>query len=263
LGLYGIVTLKSLLRFSRIDSSAMQRRFAAARFRSSGTINLLVRMIYAAPLDIALGGSLKAQQPEFRLHDGNRVFFYGDSVTDQRNYTQQTELFVLTRYPKMHVRFSNSGWGEDRVSGGGIDLRLQRDVTAYKPTVVTIMLGMNDGGYRPATEAYDKTFFDGYRHICDVLKQNDPQARTTTIESSPYDDVTRPTTFPVLGVAPCNQSLVGYAKWIGPFAQERTGLSPTQTPTLCTCSNAPMKLALNWRRRSFQITLILHLAEAS
>ena len=123
------------------------------------------------------------------------------------------------------MQFTNSGWGGDRVSGGGggpIDLRLQRDVTAYKPTVVTIMLGMNDGGYKTATEASDKTFFDGYRHIRDVLKQDDPQARITAIEPSPYDDVTRPSALPVVGGAPYNQSLIGYGKWIGSFAKENS-----------------------------------------
>jgi lysophospholipase L1-like esterase len=183
----------------------------------------LRRLIYAAVIYTGIAASLNAQQSEFRVRDGDHILFYGDSITDQRNYTMAIETFILTRYPKMHVQYTNSGWGGDRVSGGGggaIDLRLQRDVTAYKPTVVTIMLGMNDGGYKTATEASDKTFFDGFRHIHDVLKQSDPQARITAIEPSPYDDVTRPSTFPVLGGAPYNQSLIGYGKWIGTFAKQ-------------------------------------------
>jgi hypothetical protein len=82
------------------------------------------------------------------------------------------------------------------------------------------MLGMNDGHYKTATEASDKAFFDGYRHIRDVLKQDDPQARITAIEPSPYDDVTRPSAFPVIGGAPYNQSMIGYGKWISTFATE-------------------------------------------
>lgn len=190
---------------------------------NSGTVGRLRRTMFTAAIGAGLACSVYAQQPDFGLHDGDHVVFYGDSITDQRNYTMQIELFVLTRYPKMHVQFTNSGWGGDRVSGGGggdIDLRLSRDVTAYKPTLVTIMLGMNDGGYKTATEASDKTFFDGYRHIRDVLKQNDPQARITAIEPSPYDDVTRPSALPVLGGAPYNQSLIGYGKWIRTFAKE-------------------------------------------
>src|SRR5512137_2763390 len=87
-------------------------------------------------------------QDNFALKDGDRVVFYGDSITDQRLYTTFTETYVLTRFPQRKIEFIHSGWGGDRVTGGGggpIDLRLQRDVIAYRPTVVTIMLGMNDG----------------------------------------------------------------------------------------------------------------------
>src|SRR5512146_2824116 len=87
----------------------------------------------------------------FYLKPGDRVVFYGDSITDQRLYTTFTETFVVTRFPRMPVAFVHSGWGGDRVTGGGggpIDVRLKRDVLAYQPTVMTIMLGMNDGRYR-------------------------------------------------------------------------------------------------------------------
>jgi lysophospholipase L1-like esterase len=180
-------------------------------------------MCAAVVLSTGITASLNAQQPEFGLHNGDHVLFYGDSITDQRNYTMEIETFILTRYPGMHVQFTNSGWGGDRVTGGGggpIDLRLQRDVSVYKPTVVTIMLGMNDGGYKTATEASNKVFFDGFRHIHDVLQQSVPQARITAIEPSPYDDVTRPPAFPVLDGAPYNQSLIGYGKWIGAYAKQ-------------------------------------------
>src|SRR5437879_3096855 len=87
----------------------------------------------------------------FGLRDGDRVVFFGDSITDQRRYTSFVETYVVTRFPKLDVRFVHSGWGGDRVSGGGggpMDVRLWRDVLPYNPTVVTIMLGMNDGSYR-------------------------------------------------------------------------------------------------------------------
>src|SRR5215468_5499364 len=90
------------------------------------------------------------EKSDFHLKGGERVVFYGDSITDQRLYTTFIETYVVTRFPSLNVRFVHSGWGGDRVSGGGggpIDVRLQRDVLPYKPTVVTIMLGMNDGSY--------------------------------------------------------------------------------------------------------------------
>jgi lysophospholipase L1-like esterase len=137
-------------------------------------------------------------QNSFALHNGDTVVFYGDSITDQRLYTSFTETYVVTRFPSMRVRFVHSGWGGDRVTGGGggpIDLRLHRDVFPFNPTVVTIMLGMNDGGYR----AYDQSLFDtyanGYRHIVDLIESALPGVRITAIEPSPYDDITRPPTF--------------------------------------------------------------------
>src|ERR1700722_8056702 len=97
---------------------------------------------------------------DFYLKDGDRVVFYGDSITDQRLYTTFVETYVVTRFPKMDGTFIHSGWGgDDTVRGGGggpIDLRLKRDVLAYKPTVLTIMLGMNDASYRP----FDQRIFD-------------------------------------------------------------------------------------------------------
>jgi lysophospholipase L1-like esterase len=139
-----------------------------------------------------------AEKNTFYLRDGDRVVFYGDSITDQRLYTTFTETYVLTRFPKMDVSFVHSGWGGDRVTGGGggnIDTRLKRDVLAYKPTVMTIMLGMNDASYRAFDEKIFQTYTNGYQHIIDVVKKEIPNIRFTLIQPSPFDDVTRATTF--------------------------------------------------------------------
>ena len=88
----------------------------------------------------------------FALRDGDRVVFYGDSITQEGGYGRFVEEYVRTRFPHWDVRFYNAGVGGDTVRGGGagpVDVRLERDVIALQPTVVTIMLGMNDGGYKP------------------------------------------------------------------------------------------------------------------
>jgi lysophospholipase L1-like esterase len=134
----------------------------------------------------------------FYLKDGDRVVFYGDSITDQRLYTTFVETYVVTRFPTWKVSFVHSGWGGDRVGGGGggpVDTRLDRDVIAYKPTVVTIMLGMNDASYRPFDDAIFNTYASGYRHIVEKLKRDLPGVRLTLIKPSPFDDVTRPPAF--------------------------------------------------------------------
>ena len=156
---------------------------------------------------------------DFSLKNGDRVVFYGDSITDQRLYTVIAETYVATRYPDLDVSFVHSGWGGDRVSGGGggpIDLRLQRDVIAYKPTVMTIMLGMNDGLYRAESEPTDKTFFDGYRHIVSSVQTAVPGIRITAIKPSPYDDVTREPNFP----GGYNEVMISFGKWIENYGKE-------------------------------------------
>jgi lysophospholipase L1-like esterase len=137
-------------------------------------------------------------QPGFYLKDKDTVVFYGDSITDQRLYTVATEAFVLTRFQQLHVKFVHSGWGGDFVTGGGggtIETRLKRDVFAYHPTVVTIMLGMNDGKYRRFDDDLFTTYRTGYEKILSMIRQDSPDARLTLIEPSPYDDVTRAPSF--------------------------------------------------------------------
>ena len=61
----------------------------------------------------------QATNAPFALKNGDRVVFYGDSITDQRMYTLLTEQYIVTRFPNLKVRFVHSGWGGDRVTGGG------------------------------------------------------------------------------------------------------------------------------------------------
>jgi lysophospholipase L1-like esterase len=166
----------------------------------------------------------------FALHDGDRVTFYGDSITAQREYTRDLEDYVLTRFPRWKVDFHNAGVGGDKVSGGSagpVDLRLQRDVLAARPSVVTIMLGMNDGYYRASEPGIASTFEDGYRHIVDSLKKGLPQARITLIQPSPYDDITREPGF----AGGYNGVLLQYSSFLAQLSHDTgTGLSDLNTP---------------------------------
>lgn len=140
-----------------------------------------------------------AAAQEFHLKDGDRVVFFGDSITDQRLYTTFTETFAVTRFPKRTISFVHSGWGGDRVTGGaggGIQERLTRDVFAYKPTVMTIMLGMNDGRVRAFNDQLFEIYSRGYTDIVKRVKAADAATRITAIQPSPYDDVTYEPKFP-------------------------------------------------------------------
>jgi lysophospholipase L1-like esterase len=132
------------------------------------------------------------------LHDGDRVAFYGDSITAQRLYTRFVEDFVLTRYPQLHVTFWNAGVPGDTVNGGYTGdrkTRLARDLFPQQPTVITIMLGMNDGSYMPFNPKYLGIFEDGYRDLVHTIQVQDPAARITLISTTPYDEVTHGTEF--------------------------------------------------------------------
>jgi lysophospholipase L1-like esterase len=158
----------------------------------------LIRRALLLVLAALAMATLASAQGKFLLKDGDRVVFYGDSITDQRLYTVFVETYAVTRFPRLKVWFVHSGVGGDRVTGGWagpIDVRLPRDVIAYKPTVMTIMLGMNDGSYRSWDDGVFKTFSTGYQHIIDTMKHALPGIRITVIEPSPFDDVTRPPNF--------------------------------------------------------------------
>ncbi len=170
---------------------------------------------------VLLAGGATAQTG-FYLKDGDRVVFYGDSITDQRLYTTFTETFVLTRFPQMKVEFVHSGWGGDRVSGGGggpIEVRLNRDVIIHRPSVITIMLGMNDGRYRALDQDIFNTYSSGYDKMIQMLRAALPSVRMTLIQPSPYDDVTRDPSFE----GGYNAVLVRYGQFVRETAQ-RLGL---------------------------------------
>lgn len=196
------------------------------------------RYLCLAAVVLAIATVISASPDNFYLKNGDRVVFYGDSITDQRLYTTFVESYVVTRFPKLNVTFIHSGWGGDRVTGGGggkIDLRLSRDVIPYKPTVVTIMLGMNDGSYRAYEQPIFDTYSSGYEHIITSLKTALPGVRMTLIQPSPYDDVTRQPTFE----GGYNAVLVKYGQFLKDLAQkQRLDLADMNTPVVTMLEKA-------------------------
>ncbi len=169
---------------------------------------------------VALAQSVPQTADGFSLRDGDRVLFYGDSITAQREYTEDIEEYVLTRFPLWKVTFFNAGVSGDKVSGGiagPIDLRLQRDVFRQRPDVITIMLGMNDGFSLPEEPEIFSTYADGYRHIVGVIQTALPQARITLIQPSPSDEITREPEFP----GGYNSVLLRYGDFVGELSRER------------------------------------------
>ncbi len=198
-------------------------------------------MKFTSRLFALLLAASPAMAADFALNDGDRVVFYGDSITDQRLYTTFVEAYVTTRFPKKNVTFVHSGWGGDRVTGGGggpVDKRLKRDVLAYKPTVITIMLGMNDASYQPfKTEIFD-TYSKGYEHIVQTLKTELPGTRLTLIQPSPFDDVTRAPNFE----GGYNQVLLKYGDYVKELASKNGALVADLNTTLTEATKKAEKV---------------------
>ncbi len=204
------------------------------------TKNLTGQLASLSLLTLLAAGGAQAQTAPgaFYVKDGDHVVFYGDSITDQRQYTTMVETFIQTRFPDLKVNYYHSGWGGDRVGGGGggpIDVRLQRDVLAYKPTVMTIMLGMNDGSYRAFDPGIFDTYTKGYQHILDTVKKGAPGLRITAIIPSPYDDVTRAPNFE----GGYNAVLIKYGQYLKDLApKEGLTIADFNTPVVAMLQKA-------------------------
>lgn len=173
--------------------------------------------------------SAAAPAQDFYLHTGDRVAFYGDSITAQRLYTQDIESFVYTRYPNLNVNFFNAGVPGDRVTGGyagDAATRVARDVAPFKPTVITVMLGMNEGGYTAFSPEVLPPFLDGYSQLLKLLRAAAPTARITLLENSPYDEVTHGSEF--IGYMDNTERIADSARALA--ARERVELIDTEAP---------------------------------
>ena len=174
----------------------------------------------------------------FYLRDGDRVLFYGDSITERGLYTGIVETCVVTRYPRLDIRFVNAGWSGDTVRGGRggtIELRLDRDVLPHRPTAMTILLGMNDRLLSlGADTANDRRFFDGYAQLIGTVRASLPGIRITALTPSFYDEVTRPPR-----LEDDNAVLVRFGRWIEDHAiGAGLGVADMHTPLMQVLARA-------------------------
>src|SRR5258707_1044779 len=118
-----------------------------------------------------------ARTPSLTLKDGDVWVMAGDSITAQRMHTNYIEAFYRTRYPNLHLHFRNSGIGGNRT--GNVLKRFDYDVAAWKPTIVSVELGMNDvnGPLEP--------YIDGMREIIGKIRAIG--AQPVLFSSSPVD----------------------------------------------------------------------------
>ena len=139
-----------------------------------------LRPLFAAATFLVLAAPLRAAEPALQLKQNDVWVMSGDSITAQRQHTNYIEAYYHTRFPKMNLRFRNSGIGGNRT--GNILARFDYDVAAWKPTIVSVELGMNDAGNGDDPAAYIK----GMRDIIEKIRAI--PAQPVLISSSPVDD---------------------------------------------------------------------------
>ena len=147
---------------------------------------------------------------EFQIHDGDRVVFLGDSITEQRLYTTYIEAYALTRHPNRKLTFRNVGWGGDtawlrqrahldekqlfaadeasqqKMVEDSVGHGLGRDVLPLKPTFVTVKFGMNDHAYQPFREDIFRAYVRSQTEIAKDLAASG--ARVAFLTPQPIEE---------------------------------------------------------------------------
>ena len=129
------------------------------------------------------------------FNDGDRWCVLGDSITHAGSYHKDVELFYLTRYPVKKLDVVNCGIAGDNAEGAL--KRIGWDCMSNKPTVVSLMLGMNDvkGGLYASNP--DPTIMEKRKAANAAYETNMTSlwakivgggAKLILITPSPYDD---------------------------------------------------------------------------
>lgn len=138
-------------------------------------IVLLALVLGVLPALAAFGA-----EPALTLKSNDLWVMAGDSITAQRLHTNYIEAFYRTRHPDLDLHFRNSGIGGNRT--GSVLSRFDYDVAAWKPTIVSIELGMNDVGSGDDPAGYIK----GMRELLKRIREI--KAQPVFISSSPVND---------------------------------------------------------------------------
>jgi lysophospholipase L1-like esterase len=124
-----------------------------------------------------------AADDEFFFRPKDRIVFLGDSITEQFDYTNLIEYYLVTRFPTWDLVFYNAGIGGDTAGGG--NGRAARDVLSERPTAVTINFGMNDGGYRGPDDKIYASYIKNQEAL--VKKLTDAKVRVALMATSPVE----------------------------------------------------------------------------
>ncbi|QDU81608.1 GDSL-like Lipase/Acylhydrolase [Polystyrenella longa] len=184
------------------------------RLRSSSLLLMLILSITAFASQAA--PAQEGAQPivgKMELAEGDCIVFLGDSITHQCLYTQYVEDYFYTRYPNMRLQFHNAGVGGAQALDA-LD-RFDRDVAAYNPKYVTILLGMNDGHYVPFNQPTMNLYHNGMTELLNRLDAigATPILMTPTMYDSRAARISRPDS-PEQRLEFYNSVLAYFGRWL-------------------------------------------------
>jgi len=182
---------------------------------------LILLSILLAPL-ICAAGNATSPLP---FRDGDRWCVLGDSITRSGHYHRYVELFYLTRFPDRRLDVINCGISGDTAPGAL--KRLKWDSLDARPTVVSVMLGMNDvmpGLYNPEESSPDieirrakaaERYYGAMRQLTVALKGAGVQV--ILITPSIFDDTAD---LPRRNYPGCGAALAAYGSFVRSLAAE-------------------------------------------
>lgn len=115
----------------------------------------------------------RRESQKLLMRHGDRLAFFGDSITDEEYYPAHFMRMLRKAYPGENIACYNCGISNNR-TWEGLE-RLERDVVALKPTWVIVNFGVNDGIHM-GPEEYEKH----YEQIILNLKSKDIRVVCTT-----------------------------------------------------------------------------------
>jgi len=104
------------------------------------------------------------------LKDGDRIVFFGDSITQAGGYHKLIAKALKEKQPKLDVQVINAGISGNKVPN--LQARIEKDVISKDPTIVFIYIGINDVWHSQRGQGTPKDKFEaGLHDIVQRLKK--------------------------------------------------------------------------------------------
>ena len=164
----------------------------------------------SAALSAAAPGASVSATP---FQKSDRWCAVGDSITHGGEWTKWIYLYYVTRYPDARFEPINRGSGGD--TAPNCLLRFDEDIAPTRPTVATIMFGINDIWWEHSKLIGPNDYIQSVGTLVDRLKAMD--SRVVLIAPPPYDATAENAT----ALDPLRGGLERYVEQLREYAEQK------------------------------------------